>query len=252
MFKIPKQLNLRGSEIEMFIPDEYQQSHRKQRQQFYDEGRSVAMNERKRVFYGQKLSGEQFPIDIAISTFDIDNNKVTMAILNDKSAEHHFRHQAEVDFLTKVYNRRFVENALEQELHRFERYAQAFSVLLIDVDNFKQVNDTLGHNYGDQVLLDVVSIIESILRKSDMLARWGGDEFICILPNTITEDASTIAERIVSQVSANFNDANVKTTVSVGVTEVKDNMNEHDILKAADLALYKVKESGRNGYAIYS
>jgi diguanylate cyclase (GGDEF)-like protein len=155
------------------------------------------------------------------------------------------------DQLTKLFNRRhaitMLENWLEQ--HRFAQ--QDFSVMMIDIDNFKLINDSHGHAVGDELLVAVAQAALSVLRPSDVLARFGGEEFICILPRTKTDEAQVIAERIRKKIAitqVTFNDEQVlKRTASIGVTYVKPT-DKHikTILERADRAMYSAKESGRN------
>lgn len=154
------------------------------------------------------------------------------------------------DSLTGVYNRRFLTRRLDEEFERHRRYARSLSLLMIDIDHFKQVNDTYGHQIGDAVLKSVATEISFIIRKLDLLVRYGGEEFCCILPETNLDSALIIAERIRRNIEKKvheFDQLNVQITVSIGVHEFQGDLDSADtLLKKADEALYLAKEAGRN------
>lgn len=159
---------------------------------------------------------------------------------------------SQTDALTGLANRRALSELLEKELRRSVRYGTPASLLLIDVDGLKQVNDNEGHSAGDRVLRRVADAITEALRDTDVGARWGGDEFAIIAPNTTAEAALRSAERLVVRVAnAGGHDRwRTTTTVSVGIATFDPaHMNDCDLerlLHAADDALYRAKGSGRN------
>lgn len=156
------------------------------------------------------------------------------------------------DHLTGIYNRRHFEKIIETEFAKFLRYNLSLSCLMVDIDHFKRINDRYGHDAGDSVIKKVSEIISSTLREVDVLARWGGEEFIILLPNTTKDDAKRVAERILKGISKhNFNKVsdNETITVSIGVTSVPDDEgidNWEKLIKVADDALYRAKTKGRN------
>lgn len=158
------------------------------------------------------------------------------------------------DGITGLYNRGFFNNFLHQSVQESLRYNKNLSLVFIDLDLFKQINDVYGHQAGDTVLKKVASTIKTEIRKSDIPARYGGDEFVLLLPNTDSENAMVVCERISESVRKNdfvFRGEQgpeiVNVTVSIGVSELCDEMLEEDLLAAADKALYKVKQDGRGG-----
>jgi len=151
-----------------------------------------------------------------------------------------YKRKAEYDALTKVYNRGTIEKFLQREAKN-----QDGSIILFDVDHFKKINDTYGHDKGDYVLQNLAKIIKQNIRKDDYFGRWGGEEFIIILPETPFENALKIAEKLRKIVYDSDFD-NLKISVSMGVSEYKKGQNPYEALKKADQALYKAKESGRN------
>lgn len=154
------------------------------------------------------------------------------------------------DALTGVHNRHYFNQELEKEIAKSRRYKIDLSLFIVDIDHFKQVNDTYGHPIGDQVLKSLAMICKDVLRDVDIVVRFGGEEFIVILPSTNLGGAVYTAERIRKAIEGHdfsFDDVSLKCTVSVGVAshENKD-WNDKDLIKAADIALYEAKKQGRN------
>lgn len=158
-------------------------------------------------------------------------------------------HLATRDSLTGAMARRVLIEACEQELARCQRHGRSMALLMMDIDHFKAVNDTHGHQTGDRVLTDFVTRISSLLRRPDLLARFGGEEFVLLLPETAQEEAIAVAERILAQV-AEPKEGLPPITVSIGVTTNRPDEDQIDALLArADKALYKAKDEGRNRIA---
>jgi len=156
---------------------------------------------------------------------------------------------AMTDQLTGLLNRRAFLASLEKEFSRSIRYNHPTSCLMIDIDHFKKVNDEHGHNGGDQVLKEIAQTMVNSLRKADTVARWGGEEFIVLLPATAKKDALILATRTLTTVSKlQFSSVSRQVTVSIGLTGMPDpDIDTSDkLIAAADSALYKAKENGRN------
>jgi len=157
-----------------------------------------------------------------------------------------------IDYLTEVANRRHFMSTLRTEFDRAQRYQSALCMLMIDVDRFKNVNDSYGHLVGDQLLKTLAGFIQGSLRDSDTLGRLGGEEFGVILPETVLAEALVVAERIrvnVSQRSAEFdsNSIALQMTVSIGASAMHAEMDDcEDLYKQADVALYRAKDKGRD------
>ena len=157
-----------------------------------------------------------------------------------------FEHIASHDPLTQVLTRRVFMDACTQELARCRRHGRSMALLLLDIDHFKAINDTHGHQTGDQVLVDFSRRIAGLLRRPDLLARFGGEEFVLLLPETSQEEAVAVAERILARV-AEPAEGLPPITVSIGVATNRPDEAEIDALLArADRALYKAKDEGRN------
>ncbi len=153
---------------------------------------------------------------------------------------------ANYDDLTKVYNRRSMNNMMTLEMSRLKRYKHPLSILLMDVDNFKSINDAYGHQKGDEVLKEISSEISKLIRKTDHFGRWGGEEFVLVMPHTKIEDALLMANKLcnfLADYKYNFID---KVTCSFGVVACDKDIEINESLHFADLALYKAKKLGKN------
>lgn len=160
-----------------------------------------------------------------------------------------------LDGLTGLYNRRQFEIGLEQEYNRTKRHPSDFSLALLDIDFFKKVNDTYGHQYGDYVLKTIADLMKKSFRKTDLLYRYGGEELVIIMPETNIEGAIIPVQRLrrmIEDYDFNHNGIRAKVTVSIGLTMNYQKFTmAADILKSADEALYKAKEGGRNKVILY-
>jgi len=157
------------------------------------------------------------------------------------------------DFLTGLFNRRHFEQELAKETDRVKRYGAPGAVLVIDIDNFKDVNDTFGHRTGDDVLKGVAGLLRERMRHTDIVARIGGDEFAVLLPETSAEHAQGIADELVKALgrqTAVLADRSIHITASIGVT-LFNGLSDTEMLAYADLAMYEAKETGRNCFAMH-
>lgn len=174
----------------------------------------------------------------------------TVNITKRKLLEEELKLMAETDPLTGAYNRRYFMKAISKEFSLSKRYHSSFSFLIMDIDFFKRFNDSYGHDVGDMVLKELVDICAPLMRDVDLFARFGGEEFVVILPNTAIDGAFTIAERIrkeINEKKLKVTDNEVCFSVSIGISEVSiSDQKVEDVIKRADQALYEAKESGRN------
>ncbi|MCS7165960.1 MAG: diguanylate cyclase [Candidatus Calescibacterium sp.] len=162
-----------------------------------------------------------------------------------------FHETATIDDTTGIYNRKFFENALQNELKRAERYSLTLSLIVCDLDNFKKINDNFGHLTGDKVLKETAQIIKNNIREGiDVAARWGGEEFVILLPSTDKNSAYKIAERIRAQISSHKYSGlpeNYPVTASIGVANYPiDAKGKTELFKKADDAVYEAKKKGKN------
>lgn len=157
---------------------------------------------------------------------------------------------AVTDGLTKLYNSRSFYSQLETEVDRFNRYKHPLALLLLDLDHFKEYNDSYGHLEGDKILVRFSQIIKSCLRTNDSAYRYGGEEFTVILPETAGPEANTVAQRIRSSLEAERfspgNGQDAQITISIGVTEYQEKEELSTFIQRADKAMYVSKQNGRN------
>ena len=154
------------------------------------------------------------------------------------------------DGLTGVHNRRYIEEAVAKEFQRVQRYGGTLSLILFDLDNFKAINDNHGHLAGDEVLRRAAKHIGAGIRQADTFGRYGGEEFLALLPATTIDGATVLAERLRVQLAATpitLGDLTIPVTVSAGIAEWQPGMQRYEkLINAADEALYEAKERGRN------
>ncbi len=157
--------------------------------------------------------------------------------------------QANTDPLTGAYNRRFLFKSLEEEVQRLHRGGDNFAVLMVDLDFFKKINDSHGHNAGDNVLCEFVNRAKACVRSIDRICRYGGEEFVVFLPGNNVEGAAILAERLrqsLMETPVTIDGGYISVTASIGVAAYRDGDDPETILKRADDALYCSKDQGRN------
>lgn len=158
---------------------------------------------------------------------------------------------ANTDVLTRLLNRRAMMHQLEIAMNQFYRSDRSFAIILIDVDFFKRVNDVYGHDGGDMVLVHLAQILQTKMRQIDSASRWGGEEFLILLPETTLDQAEEIAERLRYYVETNPTPSNIQITISLGIAVIRQHGNSlESLITSADHALYAAKRNGRNQVAI--
>lgn len=150
------------------------------------------------------------------------------------------------DMLTGLNNRMRIEDMLEREMYRASRYKKPLSLIMVDIDYFKQINDTFGHAVGDKVLVEFAEILRNNVRKSDSVGRWGGEEFLIVCPETDERSVVALAEKLRVFLESYEFETVKKCTASFGVTQVRDDDDARKSFERADMALYKSKVDGRN------
>ncbi len=198
------------------------------------------------------------------SNVDIRTEELRHALEESEKLRTRYEEMSVIDHLTKLYNRRYFFTEVGASLARAKRYSQSLSLMLMDLDHFKNVNDQYGHECGDNVLIQISNILSQFTREGDTLARIGGEEFVLALPETASEGAKNLAERIRATIEEHewtCTQNTIKISISIGITSLEDfnndNFNENDIelsdiLRKADLALYHVKQHGRNNVKTFS
>ncbi len=198
------------------------------------------------------------------SIVDARTEELRHALEESEKLRARYEEMSVIDPLTKLYNRRYFFTEVSSTLARAKRYSQSFSLMLMDLDRFKDVNDTFGHECGDNVLTTMSEILSQFTREGDTLARIGGEEFVLALPETNNQGAIVLAERIRASIEEHdwkCNEDTMEIKISIGIATLADFNNEEilhddiqlsDILRKADLALYFVKQHGRNGVKSFS
>lgn len=218
----------------------------------------------KKVFHGdilnKKKSGEDFWVkETIVPELDFDGEilylTTYMVDITDKKELQLLNKQLEElsshDTLTGAYNRLKIDTIL-QHLHKsYQRYKKTFSIILIDIDHFKNINDTYGHLVGDEVLKRFATLIQENIRESDYCGRWGGEEFLIICEYTTKDDSFLLAEKIRTIVEAHIFPKNSKITMSSGISQITAKLTLNELIQEADDALYQAKRNGRNQTVIY-
>jgi len=189
-----------------------------------------------------------------IALIELFSQLVGASIGNVKLFEK-MQRQATQDGLTGFVNHKTFYEMLEKELGRLRRYGGNLSLVMIDIDNLKSVNDNYGHRAGDCVIKQISRIIKQSVRQIDIAARYGGDEFSVILPNTQLDDAVVVAERMVeavSRTSVNWDQHEIDLSISVGLGQYDANSSPEDITSHSDEALYSAKQAGKNTFKVFN
>lgn len=173
-------------------------------------------------------------------------NEVGDLAVQMNSLLHQVEKMAETDTLTETYNRRKFDEVVGLEQERISRGKLPFSVIMLDIDRFKRVNDRFGHSVGDQVLKQLCDVVRHLIRQGDMLIRWGGEEFLIVLPATQLEEAGPLAKRIRQEVKAQQFPEVGEVTVSLGVAQLRREDSVNSLIQRVDQALYRAKQNGRD------
>jgi len=187
------------------------------------------------------LSYEQLTVELKQAKEKAENYAQELKTANERLRDLAFK-----DGLTDLYNHRYFQDSLDHELSRAQRYKKPFSLIMVDLDHFKKINDQYGHPVGDIVLKEVSKAIKKTIRDCDIAARYGGEEFVAILPHTGIDTACLVAEKIRKKVMDRFH-GSLDVTISIGAASWKDEMvNPANLINSADKALYSAKSRGKN------
>lgn len=244
-----------GTNLSRFIPQRYRVKHPEYLSSFRHSSVDARQMQSRTPVRGLRSDGNEFPVEVTISKIRVGNELEMTAVIRDISERERLIDElsraAKHDSLTGIFNRRHGTESLKTELTRCERFNHVVSVVMFDLDHFKLVNDSHGHPCGDKVLVFVAKIASQTLRDIDVLCRWGGEEFLILLPETSGEDAANLAERVREAIAENpvvgCGEQPIGVTASFGVAAAdgKDTTPEA-LIDRADKALYRAKALGRN------
>jgi diguanylate cyclase (GGDEF)-like protein len=190
-----------------------------------------------------------------ISMIIYDVTDVAINRLQLKAANERLEHLSQTDGLTQLHNRRHWQMCMQREFDRHTRYGEPTTLVMIDIDNFKRINDTYGHLAGDKVIQHVSHILQQSLRETDCAGRYGGEEFSVVLANTNAQDSLNFADRLREKIASSemrYESVKISVTVSIGISDINEELeNSAKWLANADNALYQAKQAGRNCCMIF-
>ncbi|HUW27229.1 MAG TPA: EAL domain-containing protein [Sulfuriferula sp.] len=248
-----------GSNVSILMPEPYRSEHDEYLRRYRETGTAHVIGTGREV-RAQRSNGEIFPMELQISEYSLDARRQFIGIMRDiterKAAEEKIIHLAHHDALTNLPNRRLVQERIQQTIAWARRSGAQFAVMFIDLDKFKGINDTLGHDVGDRLLQMVAHRLTECLREGDTVGRQGGDEFIVLLGMlSAAEDAALVAQKILGALSAPFviNGQDLRTSASIGIAVYpQDGTDVETLLKNSDTAMYHAKEAGRRDYHFFT
>lgn len=235
-----------GMCVDDLVPQSFRKGHAQKRNDFFQSPEPRYIGNRELALYACDKRGTSFPVEISLSFLKTGERETVLAGIRDISKRLQIEEKARRDHLTGLYNRSIGEKTLGEELEKSRRYGHHLSVIMCDIDHFKQVNDNYGHNVGDDVLILFSKILLETVREVDIACRWGGEEFLVICPNTDKESAFFLAERLREFIAGADFDPVPSLTSSFGVATYKKNENHMGLVKRADDALYRAKQEGRD------
>ncbi len=211
----------------------------------------------RNVLINKKKDGTLYYEDLTISPMLDEKGEILYFVATSKDVskqielEEKLKNMATRDALTGIYNRYKMNEEIDAEIKKSKRYNQRFSILMFDIDFFKQINDTYGHDIGDKVLVELCENITKIIRDTDIFARWGGEEFIILARETNEESTFLLAEKIRKKVASHIFVQDIHITISIGAALFMPTYTKEEILKNVDNALYEAKRTGRNKTVLF-
>jgi len=247
-----------GKPVTVLLSPDTQTQYRDEIQYYLHSGHRGSVGIRGQEVVASRKNGEQFPMELSASEMELKEQRFFVAIVRDvterKLVERKIKHMAHHDHLTGLPNRSLFIDQLEHAIKLAKRSNHKTAVLFLDLDGFKQINNTLGHEAGDQLLKEVAARLKTVIRESDVAARMGGDEFTFVLNDIGThENAAAVAQKIIDTLSEKFNLKGHESQVggSIGVALYPDDAADHEaLLRKADEAMYVAKKSGKNTYRL--
>lgn len=259
MFGYDNKRELIGQSLDILLPEAVRGIHQNHVDRFFERGENRPMGKGFK-FVGQRKDGSTIYVEIMLSHVQFDDGQYAIAFVRDttslKLTEDKIRRELEhertlalTDHLTGLANRRAFVEELETDIRELRQHGWQFAVCFIDLDDFKHINDTQGHDVGDNVLQHVASVVKNGCRGSDIVARIGGDEFATIHPGATLDDALHVLERVRERLMHELADHHWPVTLSMGVCYCGNADEAYDvasILRAADQAMYEAKQQGKN------
>jgi diguanylate cyclase (GGDEF)-like protein/PAS domain S-box-containing protein len=247
-----------GNNVSILIPERLRDRHRQHMKRYMKAPRTRPMGAGQDLL-GVRADGTEFPIEISLSPLESAEGLLVSAVIRDVTErrldEERLRYLADHDALTGLANRRSFEENLARELAITDRYHREGAMLLVDLDGLKDVNDTLGHAHGDELLRNIGELIGSRTRDTDMVGRIGGDEFAVLLPGTTVAGAKALAEDLLQSIRDHGMVAGaqrLRATACAGIAGFGgEKTSAEDVMVAADLALYEAKNRGRNRVIVH-
>lgn len=259
IFGYPQQ-DILGKNVNILMPDPTRSAHDGFIQRYIQTGQAKIMGVSGREVTAVRKNGEQFPMEVSISEMVLGGLRYFVGIVRDiterKLAEQKIAHLAHYDYLTDLPNRALFLSSLEHSMLLAKRNNYKTAVLFLDLDGFKQVNDTQGHDAGDLLLQFVAKRLKHVIRESDTVARVGGDEFTFVLNNAESnEGVALVANKIIAALSEPFDLKGQRCHIggSIGIAICPDDAGNLDqLIRQADEAMYLAKQSGKNTHRFYS
>ena len=248
-----------GNNVSMLMPEPYRSEHDGHLMRYLHTGEARVIGIGREVA-AQRSNGEIFPMELRVSEVYLDGQRQFIGIMRDiterKAAEAKIIHLAHYDALTDLPNRLLVQDRIQQTIAWARRSGAQFAVMFIDLDKFKSINDSLGHDVGDRLLQMVAHRLTESLRAEDTVGRQGGDEFIVLLASlSAAEDAALVAQKILGVLSAPFiiNGQDLRTGASIGIAVYpQDGADVETLLKNSDTAMYYAKDAGRSNFQFFA
>lgn len=243
-----------GAPLIKLMPQKYRKHHSEYVHGFQESQVDSRVMETRAAVRGLRKDGSEFPIEVTISKIRVAGKIEMTAVIRDISEKNRLLEElliaSRVDALTKLNNRKYFDELFDAEISRIKRFKRDISLLMVDIDHFKDVNDTFGHDCGDYVLVNFSKHVTTLLRDTDVICRWGGEEFLILLPETNLTAATKVAEKLrksVEKIAITFRNNDIQFTVSIGVSTFNEEpYNKEDMIHEVDQRLYKAKGAGRN------
>ncbi|MCG7491737.1 sensor domain-containing diguanylate cyclase [Vibrio sp. Of14-4] len=232
--------------VEDLIDPKLREKHTSLRSSFQSQQQSRLMSDRRQNIVGKTKSNSDVEVQIAISSTDVGGLPRTVCVIRDMSEHNELKETAELDYLTNLFNRRSIDKIVFNEISRSERQKTPVSLILIDLDNFKLINDKKGHDEGDNVLSQVARFLQEHTRNYDSVCRWGGDEFVIVSPGMSEKDVVNYANRLIDSFKLSpISDGLLNFSIGIATHTPEAPYDATSLFKQADQALYQSKNAGK-------